>query len=117
MSHSLKTQPLRLRPKRCEEMAKDSVIRHYWWVLLVVAMSFGMYAQAAHKKRQAINALESYLESLKKEKEGLLREKEELLLNINSQSDPAWIELTLMKGLGLVPEGKVKVYFDPVAEK
>jgi hypothetical protein len=38
-------------------------------------------------------------------------EHEKLLRHINSQSDPAWIELTLMKGLGLVPEGQTKVYF------
>ena len=44
-------------------------------------------------------------------KEFLLEEKEDLKLQINSQKDPAWIELTLMKGLGLVPEGQLKVYF------
>ncbi len=30
---------------------------------------------------------------------------------INSQSDLAWLELTLMKGLGLVPENDQKVFF------
>jgi hypothetical protein len=32
-------------------------------------------------------------------------------LQINSQSDLAWIELTLMKGLGVAPEDSQKVYF------
>jgi hypothetical protein len=85
-------------------------------VFLFIAFCFGVYAQAAHKKRQAIHDLESYLESLKKEKESLIQEREELQFTIDSQSDPTWIELTLMKGLGLVPEGKVKVYFDTASE-
>lgn len=34
-----------------------------------------------------------------------------LHLHINSQSDPAWVELTLIKGLGLFPEGHQKVIF------
>ena len=88
-------------------------ISHYWWVALFIASSFGLYAHAAHKKKETISALQTYLQDLKQEKERLLQEKEELLLNIESQNDPAWIELTLMKGLGLVPDGKTKVYFDP----
>jgi hypothetical protein len=36
---------------------------------------------------------------------------EKLLLTINSQSDPAWIELVLFRELGLVPEGAAKVWF------
>lgn len=93
-------------------MLKISRIQRYWWVVLFMMLSFAVYAHAIQKKRQATYALETYLYSLEKEKEGLLKETEDLLLNINSQSDPAWIELTLMKGLGLVPEGKIKVYFD-----
>lgn len=36
---------------------------------------------------------------------------EYLLRQINSQNDPAWIELVLKKELGLVPEGQQKIYF------
>jgi hypothetical protein len=78
----------------------------------LIVICFGIYAHAAHKKRKVIVALESHLQQLNSEKQYLLQEREELLLNVQSQSDPAWVELTLMKGLGLVPEGKVKVYFD-----
>ena len=91
---------------------KESAFQQYWWVVLFLVICFGMYAHAAHKKRKVIVALESRLQQLNSEKQYLLQEREELLLNIQSQSDPAWVELTLMKGLGLVPEGKVKVYFD-----
>ena len=29
-----------------------------------------------------------------------------------SESDPAWIELTLMRVLGVIPEGTKKIYFN-----
>lgn len=47
---------------------------------------------------------------LQNEKEVSLKLQEELQLRINSHNDPEWIELTLMKNLGLVPEGQFKVY-------
>lgn len=87
-----------------------------WWVVLCIALCFALYAHGAHKKRTLIRSLQGELGFLQKEKEVLTREKEELLLNIQSESDPAWVEMTLIKVLGLVPEGKVKVYFSPSGE-
>lgn len=49
---------------------------------------------------------------LQKEKDRLLLEQNDLRLQVNSQSDPAWVELTLMRKLGLVPEGQTKVFFN-----
>jgi len=108
MSLSLKERPI---------PSKEKVIHQYWWVFVFIAVCFGLYAHASQKKQKAIFALESHLQQLHREKQQLLQEKEELQLNINSQSDPAWVELTLMKGLGLVPEGQVKVYFDMLSDK
>ena len=93
-----------------------TVFSKMWWVVLCMALCFALYAHGAHKKRTLIRSLEDELGYLQKEKEGLAREKEELLLNIQSESDPAWVEMTLIKVLGLVPEGKVKVYFSPSGE-
>lgn len=50
---------------------------------------------------------------MQNEKQKALQKQQDLKWQINSQSDLAWIELTLMKGLGLVPEGKKKVFFYP----
>jgi hypothetical protein len=107
MSLSLKERPI---------LSKEKVIQQYWWVFVFIAVCFGLYAHASQKKQKAILALESHLQQLHSEKQQLLQEKEDLQLNINSQSDPAWVELTLMKGLGLVPEGQVKVYFDMLSD-
>ncbi len=90
---------------------REGVIIHSWWVFLFIALSCGVYAHAVQKKREVIGTLASQFRELVSEKEQLQRHKEDLMLQINSQSDPAWVELTLMKGLGLVPEGQVKVYF------
>lgn len=50
-------------------------------------------------------------QELVRQKEKALSLNQSLQLQVNSQSDPAWIELTLMKGLGVVPEGQTKVLF------
>lgn len=55
---------------------------------------------------------QQYAELLNEEKKALALN-QDYTLQINSQSDPEWIELTLMKGLGLVPEDQVKVVFKP----
>ncbi len=56
-------------------------------------------------------ALNRQLTALLEEKERAMKIQEKLLLTINSQSDPAWIELVLFRELGLVPEGAAKVWF------
>jgi hypothetical protein len=63
------------------------------------------------KKRETYAQLRDRMRLLEIEKQLALQEREDLLLQIASQSDPAWIELVLMKGLGLVPKGYKKVYF------
>lgn len=87
------------------------MIHHNWWVLLFIAACGFVYFNSAGKKDVIVASLESHLGKLRMEKALLLQEKEDLQLQIFSQSDPAWIQLTLMKGLGLVPEGQLKVYF------
>jgi len=86
-------------------------------VALFCTFCFVLYSQAIHKKQHTLATLQARLSSMQEQKENLLQEKEELLLDVRSQSDPAWVEMVLMKVLGLVPEGKVKVYFDPTAQQ
>ncbi len=82
------------------------------WVLLFIAACSLVYIHSGSKKDAVIATLDFQLNNLQAEKKLLLSEKEDLLLQVGSQSDPAWIQLTLKKGLGLVPEGQQKVYFD-----
>jgi hypothetical protein len=65
-----------------------------------------------HQKGGEMTLLERRLQALEEEKRVAILEKEDLLLQIESQSDPAWIDLTLKRRLGMVPEGERKVYFE-----
>lgn len=70
-----------------------------------------VYAQGMNKKSLASLDLKQRIEKLEWEREFASKQQEDLKLQIDSQSDPAWIEMTLMKQLGVVPEGQMKVYF------
>ena len=55
--------------------------------------------------------LERRFARLEQRKTDLLAEREELRSQIHSQSDPAWVEMVLMRELGVVPEGWLKIHF------
>ena len=84
---------------------------HTWWIILFFVFSFVGYKRIVKKKQKAIYEHETAIFSLEKKREEKKEENKELLLQINSQSDPAWIEMILMRELGVVPEGKLKVHF------
>jgi hypothetical protein len=83
----------------------------YWWLALFALFSFSLYEQGAYKVERAIKRLDvvkNDLEASLKLKEAA---RDQLRREVGSQSDPAWVELTLMRRLGLVPEGYTKIYF------
>lgn len=82
-----------------------------WWVVAFLLLCAILYEQGLKKRNQHYQQLNEQLISLLQEKQAALQKQEDLLRLINSQSDPTWIELVLMKELGLVPEGEQKVYF------
>lgn len=51
------------------------------------------------------------MQEMEKEKVAVSQEREDLALQLQSETDPAWIEMLLMKDLGVVPEGWTKVHF------
>ncbi len=82
-----------------------------WWVFLFVLFCYCVYEHAFRQFMHDYDHLNQSLVTLIEEKEKALAIQENLIRQINSQSDQAWVELTLMKGLGLVPEGYTKVFF------
>lgn len=82
-----------------------------WWVILFILACCMLFEHAVYPQRQEYANLSAHLEELKMQTKLALSLQSELLRQVNSESDPAWIELTLMKGLGLVPEEQTKVYF------
>ena len=88
-----------------------SFIIRSWWVILFSLVCFALYEHAVKKEESDYAKLHEHLTTLQVAKKEGLKIQNTLLLQVNSESDPAWIELTLMQRLGLVPEGYTKVFF------
>ncbi len=86
-------------------------IKISWWFFLFIILCLFSYNQAIQKKKEEIAFLEKKRTLIEKEKETLLEQKEDLMDRIASKDDPDWIEQVLMKKLGVVPKGYMKVYF------
>lgn len=86
-------------------------VRRSWWMWLFLAIIYLLFEQGMEGRRAAQEEITSRLEHLEKEKQVALEEQEELLFQLKSEGDPAYVELVLMRRLGLVPEGQTKVYF------
>jgi hypothetical protein len=82
-----------------------------WWVIAFFLLCGILYERALAEQELTYQKLAKQLTQLQEEKMQALKTQENLHRQINSQSDTAWIELTLMKKLGLCPEDYQKVYF------
>ncbi|OGN65090.1 MAG: hypothetical protein A3E80_03755 [Chlamydiae bacterium RIFCSPHIGHO2_12_FULL_49_9] len=85
--------------------------RKSWWVVLFCLTTGFAYFDVVKEKKAALRELAFRLGEMEKEKILALQEKEDLQLRIASESDPSWIEMILMRDLGVVPEGFLKVHF------
>lgn len=89
----------------------ERLFRGSWWFLSAIVLCYLVYSHGMERKLATYERLHSRLEALSVEKERALDERSDLLLQIESQSDPEWVRMTLMKELGMVPDGQVKVFF------
>lgn len=92
-------------------------LESFLWLAAFVVVTFLVYEQAKAKLMKSICSLEeksAFLQAKIKEEEEV---QEELKLQVASQSDPSWVELSLIKALGLVPEGYTKIYYEIPSEK
>lgn len=72
-----------------------------------------VFERSVRKISDEYERLEALKIELVREKESEERRYVRLERQVMSQSDPNWIELTLIRVLGVVPEGHTKVYFKP----
>jgi len=86
-------------------------MKAYWWVILFCLVALGLYAHAMRSRNALLSSLHFRLSEMEKECMLASLEKEEMALQIASQNDPAWIELILLRQVGVVPEGFLKVHF------
>lgn len=92
-------------------MGKSKGIGDWWWVLCFCLGAAFLYFHCIQEKRAKLADVSLRLDSLREEKVQAIQEREMLRLQINSQSDPSWIEMILMRDFGMVPEGWLKVHF------
>ena len=92
------------------------ILKKIIFIFTIALFCFGFY-YLLEKKKMEILVLNKKVKLLEVKMQQKLDEKKEMEAKINSQSDPEWIELVLMKKMGVVPEGKVKVQFSKEEEK
>jgi hypothetical protein len=81
------------------------------WFFLALAGALLFCFYAIREKKHAYTEVTAKLHELEKERNDALEAHADLLLQIQSQSDPAWVEMVLKRNLGMIREGQVKVYF------
>ncbi len=92
-------------------MSRISWFSRSWWVVCFCSLVGLLYLHALKNRNAALSEISFRLEEMEKECCMVLQEKEDLQLRIASQGDPAWIEMILMREIGVVPEGWIKVHF------
>jgi len=91
---------------------RRSFLARNWWVLLFFGVCYLVYSHGVQKKKKTLLELQGRYQELEMQKLLVLQEQDELRTQVRSQADPAWVEMTLIKGLGVVPDGQRKVYFE-----
>jgi len=86
-------------------------IVHSWWVVMFLALVYALGLRSFQKKDSLMLCLKNQVSFLTDQKDNALRKKIDLEQQIASQKDPAFVEMILMKKLGVVPEGHVKICF------
>jgi hypothetical protein len=85
---------------------------HSWWVWACAVFSFGLHEQASRIILEEKLTLEQKTQFLVRDIAKMQKSQEARSLQLASLNDPAWIELTLIRCLGLVPEGYTKIYLE-----
>jgi hypothetical protein len=84
--------------------------RNLWPICFCSLVALAFFHFSSEKKR-ALAEVAVRLEAMKTMAQLELQKREELELCLASQNDPAWIEMVLIRDLGVVPEGFLKVHF------
>lgn len=82
-----------------------------WWVIAFLFVCAIFYEQGLKGREEVFKQLQTQYYQLQHERQKALIIQKELKQKINSQSDSDYVELILMKELGVSPEGCQKAYF------
>ena len=90
---------------------RGSFWRQNGWVFAFSFLVLAFYCHARGNKGQILRDLQLKAEAMEAQRLACLERREDLKLKMASQTDPAWVEMVLMRDLGVVPEGWLKVHF------
>lgn len=89
----------------------DQLVAKSWWTILFILICLFTYDLASRKKVRIEKNLQAKLSQLEISITQAEQKQLSLQEQIDAQNDTDWIELTLMRKLGLVPENQQKVTF------
>ena len=92
-------------------MIKRTWLRTWWWTFAFCGIIGLAYSQGIQKMDATLRAVTLSLDAIEQQTILAMEEQETLTLRLDSQSDPAWIELVLLRQMGVVPDGFLKVHF------
>lgn len=84
---------------------------NYIWLPALIFITAATYENGIKHVSEEYQKLEILKVELASQKKSALIRKINLERQVMSQSDPNWITLTLIRVLGVVPEGQTKIYF------
>ena len=85
----------------------------WWWVNACLLICSHFYLKERRRFEERYAKLAAQLANLESEQIKLKKEQVQLELQRNSWEDPQWVELSLIRHLGLIPKESVKVIFEP----
>lgn len=88
------------------------LISKFGFLIVFTFISLGCYGFAAQQKEARYHELSEIVCQLESQKEEAKREQELLTLRLNSLNDPEWVQLLLMRDLGVLPDGQIKIVFN-----
>lgn len=91
----------------------EKLLREYGWVVLFALICYGLYYRIHLHNAEELHLLKTMHAHLLHEKRQAYQVKAELTLHWQSEADPKWRELVLMRELGVVPKGFKKIVFTP----
>ncbi len=89
----------------------EEVIKKSWWLFFFIFICLFLYGHFAKKGEAELKKQKIRVSALENRVNEASFKRDDLILQLNSQSDPDWVEMVLMKQLGVVPEGYIKVHF------
>lgn len=89
----------------------DALVIRSWWVVAFTLSCYALYERASSNQSEAYSLIASQYAQCLEEQQRAEARFLRLQRQVESQNDPRWVEMTLMKELGMVPKGQTKVYF------